>query len=132
MVVLTRGERQHRGDVVGFQVGIVGQDFVVGHACCQKIEQVLHTDTKTANARASSAHGGIDGDAIERAHLGTGNCSVVVAHSTVSGARLRPVSLTLEPVSHVRICANKVVAGVGCSSLLLTIRSQDPQQFAAA
>jgi len=32
----------------------------------------------------------------------------------------------------VRICANKVVAGVRRSSLLLRIRSQDPHQFAAA
>ena len=46
MVVLTRGERQHRGDVVGFQVGRVGEDFIVGRTCCQKSEHVLHTEDR--------------------------------------------------------------------------------------
>ena len=34
--------------------------------------------------------------------------------------------------SRVRICANKVVAGVRCSTLLPNIRPQDPRQFASA
>ena len=33
---------------------------------------------------------------------------------------------------HVRICANKVVAGVRCSALLPNIRSEDTRRFASA
>ena len=57
--------------------------------------------------------------------------------ASASIARIRAISTSGSRISfphekRVRICANKVVAGVRCSTLLPNIRSEDAHQSAAA
>ena len=69
VVVLARGECQYRSDVVRLQISVVGEDLLVGRTRRQEVEDVLHTNAEATDARASSAHRGIDGNSIEFAHL---------------------------------------------------------------
>ena len=87
VVVLARGEFQHRSDVVRLQIMVVGEDLLVGRTRRQEVEDVLHTNAETTDARASSAHRGIDGNSIEFAHLSSSCLRILVAHSTACGRR---------------------------------------------
>jgi hypothetical protein len=52
VIVLAGSKLQDGRDVFGFEVGIVGQDLFPSRASGQEIEHILHTNAKTANARA--------------------------------------------------------------------------------
>ncbi len=51
-------------DVGGLEVGKILKDFGMGDAGGKKVEHVLDADAHSANARAASALGGIEGDAV--------------------------------------------------------------------
>ena len=61
-------------DVLGLKEIVFGKDFPLGGSGGEQIEHVLHTQPETANARATAAFAGFDGDAIQ----------VVLAHSVKS------------------------------------------------
>ena len=68
MIVLAGSEFQYRRDVVGFEVWVVGEDFVARRTCGEQIEHVLYTDAKTANAGTAATDIGIHRDSVDRAH----------------------------------------------------------------
>ena len=53
----------------GSRYGIVREDLIAGRARRQEVEDILHADSDAANAGAPSAHGWIDRNPINRAHL---------------------------------------------------------------
>jgi 5-methylcytosine-specific restriction endonuclease McrA len=55
MIILPRGELQHGRNVLGFEIGIVREDFVCGRTGSQQVEHVLDPDAKPANAWATAA-----------------------------------------------------------------------------
>lgn len=68
VVVLLGRKLQNRGDVLGFEVGIVRQDLFTRGASSEEVEHVLHTDAKTSNAWTAPANVGTYCDPVERAH----------------------------------------------------------------
>lgn len=102
VIVLARRKRQDRGDVLGLEIGIVGEDLVVCRTGSQEVEDVLDADAETTNTRAASAHRWIDSDAIECAHLGSSLCPA--GHCSVREATIRTVRVSV-PWSMI-VCAN--------------------------
>ena len=130
MIVLACGERQHRCDVVRLQVGVVGEDLLVGRTRRQEVENVLHANAQATNAGAPTAHLWIDGNSIDCAHLGQfADCRCRPFYRV---RRLTQDGRTLAAIARVRICANSVVAGVRVRTHLHNIRPQDTRQFASA
>lgn len=70
VVVLLGRKLQDRGDVLGFEVGIVREDLFTRGAGSEKVEQVLHADAKASDARTATANVGTHCDPVERAHIG--------------------------------------------------------------
>ena len=70
MIVLLGREFQDRGDIVGFEIGIVRQDLFARGSGGEQIEHVLHTDAETANARAAATDIGTHRDSIDHTHSG--------------------------------------------------------------
>ena len=77
MVVLSRREFQDSGDVVALQIGEVRQDLFPRRARGEELENVLHTNTQTANAGSPATDVRTHGDSIQGAHTGivTGSVS---------------------------------------------------------
>ena len=61
MIVLLGGELENGRDVIGFEVGIVGQYLFACGAGSKQVEYVLYADTKPTNGRSASAYVGTDG-----------------------------------------------------------------------
>jgi hypothetical protein len=53
MIILPRCEFQNGRNVLGFEIGIIHEDFVRGRAGGQQVEYVLHPDAKPASTRGS-------------------------------------------------------------------------------
>jgi hypothetical protein len=68
MIVLPGGELEDRCDVVGLEIGIVGQDLFARGAGGKEIEHVFDADAETANARTTATDIRIYGDSVYRAH----------------------------------------------------------------
>jgi hypothetical protein len=71
MIELGCGVFQARLDVVGLKVGIVRQDFRIGHAGRDQIEHVFDADTHSPNAGPSATLVGIEGNALHVIHPAT-------------------------------------------------------------
>jgi hypothetical protein len=69
VIVLAGGEFEYRGDVFGFEVGIVGEDLVPRRTGREKVEDVLHADTEAANARATRTDLRAHRNSVNRAHI---------------------------------------------------------------
>ena len=69
MIHFLRGISEARPDVIGFQVGKVGQDFALRHACREQIKHVLDANATFPNAGPSAALVGIEGDAFRKFHV---------------------------------------------------------------
>jgi hypothetical protein len=54
MVVLSRGELEYGRDVLGLQVGVVGEDLVVSRTSREEVEHVLHPNPEAADAGAAT------------------------------------------------------------------------------
>jgi hypothetical protein len=65
MIRLSRRIFQRRGYVAGFQKRIIIQDFFPRRAGSEEIKNILHAKTEGANAGASAALVGVDGDAMK-------------------------------------------------------------------
>ena len=70
MAVLSRREFQDSGDVVALQIGKVRQDLFPRRARGEGLENVLHTNTQTANAGSPTTDVRTHGDSIQGAHTG--------------------------------------------------------------
>ena len=68
VVVLPGGELQHCGDVLGFEVGIIRENFLARRTGGKEIEDILHTDAQATNARTTPADLRAHRNAVERAH----------------------------------------------------------------
>src|SRR5687768_2915396 len=68
MVRLARGELERGGDVLGLQVGVVGQDLLAAGARRQQVEDVGDAHAQAANTRAPGALFRPDRDAVQFAH----------------------------------------------------------------
>ena len=64
MVYLCRGEGQTGADILLLKIRKIAQHFGLAHTGGKKIENVLHPNTHTADARATPALIRIEGDAI--------------------------------------------------------------------
>ena len=69
VIVLAGGEFQYCRDVFRFEVRIIGEDLFAGRAGGQKLEHVLHSDAKSPDAGATTAHVRIHRDSVYRAHV---------------------------------------------------------------
>ena len=69
MIVLPCGEFQNSRDVLGFQVRVVGKDLLVRRTRGEQIQDILHTNPKTANRRTTATNVRADRDSLDRAHV---------------------------------------------------------------
>lgn len=53
-------------NILAFEVGIVVQNFLVGSACAQELQNIRHSHPHSTNARASATFAGFNGDAFEK------------------------------------------------------------------
>lgn len=66
MVILRGGKFQARANVVWFQEGVVGQDFLPGSAVRQQLQYVLHPQPVAANAGPAATLASFGGNAGEQ------------------------------------------------------------------
>ncbi len=67
MVSLAGRELKDSGDVFGFEVRIVREDFVPGCSCRELVQDVLHANAKAPDARAPAALAGVHGNSMKLA-----------------------------------------------------------------
>jgi hypothetical protein len=68
VIVLLGRELQDRGDVLGFEVGIVRQNLFARGARSEQVQNVLHSNPELTNARTATADIETYSDPIEGAH----------------------------------------------------------------
>ena len=68
MIVLLGGKLKNRGDVVGFEIGVVCEDLFPRGAGSKEIKHILHADAQTANTRAAATDVRTHRDSIDQAH----------------------------------------------------------------
>ena len=64
VIVLLGRELQDRGDIVGLEVGVVGQDLLARGTSSKEIQHIFDADAKTANARTPAANTRVHGDSV--------------------------------------------------------------------
>jgi hypothetical protein len=101
VIVLAGGEFQYCRDVFRFEVRVIGKDLFAGRARGQKVEHVLHSDAKSPDARATTAHARIHRDSVYRAHvLSAGrpapNRAILALHQALS-LKIHPAVTELVP-----------------------------------
>ena len=65
MIALARSVLKHGGDVVGFKIRIVRDDFVATGTGSKQIQHVTHADAHATNARATTALLRVERDAVQ-------------------------------------------------------------------
>lgn len=55
MIALARSVLEHGGNVIGFKIGVVRDDFFATGTCGKQIQHVTHSDTHAPNTRATTA-----------------------------------------------------------------------------
>jgi hypothetical protein len=69
VIVLSRRKLQNGGDIAGFEIRVVREDFVVRGARGKEIEDVFHANPQAPDAGPTSADARIDGNSVNGAHV---------------------------------------------------------------
>src|SRR5204863_9418278 len=73
VVALPRGELEHGGDVIGFEIGIVGENLGSIRPGRQEIQHIFHTNAHATDGRPAAADMRVDGNAVDLGHRWVSN-----------------------------------------------------------